>query len=115
MRRRCWPNNIVTDSGADENHLATIRNAAGIIVGVTENRTWIEAFFEGDLMHTQTVNLPSGRIFDVYVEAVPHKSTVCEYPRTMIYFDGPCDLEVTRDGDKVIVMGLDRRDSAPSV
>jgi len=33
----------------------------------------------------------------------------------MIYFDGPCDLEVTRDGDKVIVMGLDRRDSAPSV
>ena len=105
----------MTDPAIDDKHIATIRNAAGIIVGVTENRTWIEAFFEGDLMHTQTVNLPARATFDVYVEAVPHKRTVCEYPRTMIYFDGPCDLEVTRDGDKVIVMGLERRESAPSV
>jgi len=105
----------VTGPGIDDNPIATIRNAAGIIIGVTDNRTWIEAFFEGDLMHTQTVHLPAGTIFNVYVEAVPHKSTVWEYPRTMIYFDGPCDLEVTRDGDKVIVMGVERRERASSV
>ena len=95
----------MADSTADENFIATIKYAAGIILGVTENRTWIEAFFEGDLMHTQTVNLPTGTIFDIYVEAVPHKTTVYEHPRTMIFFAGPCDLEVTRDGNKVIVTG----------
>ena len=98
----------MADSTAGENFIATIKNAAGIILGVTENRTWIEAFFEGDLMHTQTVNLPTGTIFDVYVEAVPHKTTVYEHPRTMIFFAGPCDLEVTRDGNKVIVMGVEK-------
>jgi len=35
-----------------------IRNAAGLILGVFENRSWIEFFFEGDLMHTQAVNRP---------------------------------------------------------
>jgi len=88
-----------------EEFVATIKNAAGIILGVTENRTWIELFFEGDLMHIKTVNLPSGSMFDIYVENIPHKTTVYEHPRTMIFFDGPCDLEITRDGNKVIVMG----------
>ena len=98
----------MADANADKNFIATIKNAGGIILGVTENRTWIEAFFEGDLMHTQTVNLPAGTVFDIYVEAVPHKSTVYEHPRTMIFFAGPCDLEVTRDGTKVIVMGVEK-------
>jgi hypothetical protein len=89
-----------------QNLIATIEHAAGIILGVTENRTWIEAFFEGDLMHTKTVNLPTAIIFDIYVESVPHKTTVYEHPRTMIFFAGPCDLEITRDGNKVIVTGL---------
>jgi hypothetical protein len=89
-----------------QNLIATIEHAAGIILGVTENRTWIEAFFEGDLMHTKTVNLPAAMIFDIYVESVPHKTTVYEHPRTMIFFAGPCDLEITRDGNKVIVTGL---------
>ncbi len=89
----------------DAEPIATIKNAAGIILGVTENRTWIELFFEGDLMHTKTVNLPSGSIFDIYIENIPHKTTVYEHPRTMIFFAGPSDLEITRDGNKVIVMG----------
>jgi len=42
--------------------IATIKNAAGVILAVTENRHWIEDFFEGDLMHTQNVKLPSGTI-----------------------------------------------------
>jgi hypothetical protein len=88
-----------------EELIASIRNAAGVIIAVTENRNWIEVVFEGDLMHTQTVNLPSDRIFNVYIEEIPHKTTVYEHPRTMIFFDRPCNLRVTRDGDKVIVTG----------
>src|SRR5262245_37840835 len=88
-----------------EQSIATIKNAAGVILAVTENRNWIEVFFGGDLMHTQTVNLPSGTIYNIYIEEVPHKTTVYEFPRTMIFFTDPCDLEITRQGDRVIVMG----------
>ncbi len=91
------------DSG--EELVATIKNAAGIILAVTENRNWIEVFFEGDAMHTKTVDLPHGMMFNIYVEEIPHKTTVYEHPRTMIFFDGPCDLEITRDGERVIVTG----------
>jgi len=88
-----------------EELIERIRNAAGLILGVSENRSWVEFFFEGDLMHTKTVNLPVGGIFDIYVEEVPHKTTVYEHPRTMIFFTGPCDVEIVRDGNKVIVRG----------
>ena len=62
-------------------------------------------FFEGDLMHTQSANLPAGSVFDVYVEEVPHKATVYEHPRTMIFFDGPCDIRISRDGNRIVVSG----------
>ena len=91
------------DSG--EELLATFKSAAGIILAVTENRNWIEVFFDGVIMHTETVNLPAGKIFSIYVEDIAQKTTVFEYPRTMIYFDGPYDLRVTRDGERVIVSG----------
>ena len=91
-----------------EEVVATIENAAGIILAVTENRNWIEVFFGGDLMHTRTINLPSGRMFNIYIEEIPHKTTVYEHPRTMIVFADPCDLRITRDGDKVIVMGVNQ-------
>ena len=77
-----------------EEMIRPIKNAAGIILGVSENRSWIEAFFEGDLMHTKTVNLPAGSVFDIYVEEIPHKATVYEHPRTMIFFNGPCDVQL---------------------
>jgi hypothetical protein len=88
-----------------EELIERVKNAAGIILGVSENRSWIELFFEGDLMHTKTINLPSGSIFDIYVEEIPHKATVYEHPRTMIFFEGPCDVDIARDGNKVIVKG----------
>ena len=94
-----------------EEWIATIKSAAGIILAVTENRNWIEVFFQGDLMHTKTVDLPSGTLFNIYIEEIPHKTTVYEHPRTMIYFNGPCDLEITRDGEKVIVTGVMADDS----
>jgi hypothetical protein len=83
----------------DEETIDSIKNAAGIILGVSENRSWIEVFFEGDTMHTKTVNLPAGAVFDIYVEEIPHKATVYEHPRTMIFFNGPCDLRIARDGN----------------
>jgi hypothetical protein len=82
-----------------------ITNAAGLILGVSENRAWIEIFFEGDLMHTKTVNLPADTLFDIYIEEIPHKTTVYEHPRTMIFFEGACDLEITRDENRIIVRG----------
>ena len=93
------------NSDGQEELIERVKNAAGVILGVSENRGWLELFFEGDLMHMKTVNLPAGAIFDVYVEEIPHKATVYEYPRTMIFFDGPCDVEIVRDGNKVIVRG----------
>ena len=39
------------DSG--EELVTTIKNAAGIILAVTENPSWIEVFLEGDTMHTE--------------------------------------------------------------
>jgi hypothetical protein len=96
---------MANELAAGEQLITMIKNAAGVILAVTENRNWIEVFFEGDLMHTQTVNLPSGTIYNIYIEEIPHKTTVYEYPRTMIFFTGPCDLEITREGDRVIVMG----------
>lgn len=56
-------------------------------------------------MHTKTVNFPPGKMFDIYIEAIPHKTTVYEHARTMIFFEGPCNLEITLDGRKAIVMG----------
>jgi hypothetical protein len=81
------------------------KNAAGLIVGASENRTWIELLFEGDLMHTKTIHLPAMTGFDVYVEEIPHKTTVYEHPRTMIFFNRPCDLVIVRDGNKIVVRG----------
>jgi hypothetical protein len=104
----------MSENLSSEELIERVRNAAGIILGVSENRSWIELFFEGDLMHTKTVNLPSGLIFDIYVEAIPHKATVYEHPRTMIFFEGPCDVEISRDGNKVTVKGSSP-DPAPNL
>jgi hypothetical protein len=85
--------------------IATIKNAAGIILAVSENRGWIEILCDGDLMHTKTVNLPTAATFDIYVEDIPHKTTIYEHPRTMIFFSAPCDLDIRREGSRVIVRG----------
>lgn len=91
--------------GGGEELLATFKNTAGIILAVTENRNWIEVFFDGVIMHTETVNLPAGKLFNIYVEEIAHKTTIYEHPRTMIHFTGPYDLRMTRAGDRVIVTG----------
>src|ERR671922_1540204 len=96
---------VMDEIFAGEELIERVRNAAGIILGISENRSWIEIFFEGDLMHTRTVNLTAGSIFDIYIEEIPHKTTVYEHPRTMIFFERSCDLEIGRDGSKIIITG----------
>lgn len=96
----------MTDDAGSEELIAVIENAAGLILAVTENRNWIEVFFEGDLMHTRTVDLPAGKLFQLFVEEIPHKTTVYEHPRTMIFFSRARDLRITRDGERVIITGV---------
>jgi len=74
MPTLCYRNEDRVINGSlteDEQLIDRINNAAGLILGVSENRTWIEIFFEGDLMHTKTVNLPADTLFDIYVEEIP--------------------------------------------
>lgn len=82
-----------------------VQGVGGIILGLSENRNWIALFYEGDLMHTKTVELPADRLWNIFVEEIPHQTTIYEHPRTMIYFAGPCDLEIWREGDKIVVRG----------
>src|SRR5215813_57090 len=94
----------VVTSEAEE-LIDVVEGVGGIILGVSENRNWIELMYEGDLMHTKTVNLPEGTLFEIFVEEIPHKTTVYEFPRTLVYFEGPCTVEVVRSGTTVIVRG----------
>jgi len=87
----------------EEELIDRVRGVGGIVLGVSENRNWIELLYEGDLMHTKKIDLPSDALLDIFVEEIPHKTTIYEHPRTMIYFDGPCDLEICREGNRIIV------------
>ncbi len=83
-----------------------INKIGGLIMGVSENRNWIELFYEGDHTHIKSVELPGDiPLFDIFIEEIPHKATIYEHPRITIYFDGPCTLEIFRDSSKVIVRG----------
>jgi hypothetical protein len=95
----------VVTSSLEEELIDRIPGIGGIILGVSENRNWIELLYEGDLMHPKTISLPQGTLFDVFVEEIPHKATIYEYPRTLVYFDGPCTVEIIRAGTKLIVRG----------
>ncbi len=89
----------------EEELIDRVKGVGGIIVGISENRNWIELLYEGDLMHTKKIELPLDVLFDVFVEEIPHKTTIHEHPRMTIYFDGPCTLEIYREGSKIIVRG----------
>ena len=98
--------------GSAEELIEVAETAAGLIFAVAEDRSWIEILFDGDLMHTKTVNLPGATLFTLYIEEIPHKTTVYEHPRTTIYFDRPCDLRITREGQRVIITGLTAQDES---
>ena len=87
-----------------EELIERVNRIGGLILGVSENRNWIELFYEGDHTHIKSVELPGDSpLFDIFIEEIPHKTTIYEHPRIMIYLAGPCDLEIVRDGNKIII------------
>ncbi len=90
---------------SEEELLDRVKGVGGMIMGVSENRNWIELFYEGDLMHTKKIDLAADTLFDILVEEIPHKTTLYQYPHTLVYFDGPCDVEICREGNKIIIRG----------
>jgi hypothetical protein len=88
-----------------EKVLERVKRVGMIILGVSENRNWIELLYEGDLMHTKRIELPTDASAQIFVEEIPHKSTLFEPPRTMIYLDGPCDIEICQEGNQIVVRG----------
>ncbi len=97
---------MMKNSSADvEGLIDRVKGVGGMIMGVSENRNWIELFYEGDLMHTKKIDLAADTLFDILVEEIPHKTTLYQYPHTLVYFDGPCDVEICREGNKIIIRG----------
>lgn len=90
-------------SAEQDKVLARVKRVGMIILGVSENRNWIELLYEGDLAHAKRIELPGAS--QILVEEIPHKTTVYEHPRTMIYLDGPCDIEICREGNQIVVRG----------
>ncbi len=85
--------------------IGRVKRAGAIILGVSENRPWIEVCYSGDLMHTERFELPADASAQIFVEEIPHKSTVLDPPRTMIYLERACDVEICREGNNVVVRG----------
>ena len=96
MKKRALP-----PEGAAE----TVKGVGAIILGISEGRNWIELLYHGDLMHTKKIDMAVDRLCDIFIEEIPHKTTVYEYPRMMIFLESPCDVEICREGNKVILRG----------
>ena len=92
----------------EDNVIGRVKRAGAIILGVSENRAWIEVCYSGDLMHTERFELPADASAQIFVEEIPHKSTVLDPPRTMIYLERACDVEICRDGNNVVGRGTRR-------
>jgi hypothetical protein len=95
----------------NEKIIGRVKRVGAIILGHSENRSWIELCNDGDLMHTQRFELPGDPISQIFVEEIPHKSTIFEPPRTMIFLSAPCEIEIVREGNNFIVR---ERKEAPS-
>jgi hypothetical protein len=94
-----------------DNVIGRVKRVGAIILGHSENRSWIELCNDGDLMHTQRFELSDDPASQIFVEEIPHKSTVFEPPRTMIFLSGPCEIEIVQEKNNFIVRG---RAEAPS-
>ena len=90
-------------SEQSEKIVGCVKRVGAIILGHSENRSWIELCNDGDLMHTQRFELPGGPIAQIFVEEIPHKSTIFEPPRTMIFLAAPCEIEIVREENNFIV------------
>lgn len=94
-----------------EKVIGRVKQVGAIILGNSENRSWIELCNDGDLMHTKRFELSDDSTSQIFVEEIPHKSTIFEPPRAMIFLSGPCEIEIVQEGNNFIVRG---RVKAPS-
>jgi len=85
--------------------IGRVKQVGAIILGHSENRSWIELCNDGDLMHTKRFELPDDPTSQIFVEEIPHKSTIFEPPRTMIFLSRPCEIEIVQEGNNFIVRG----------
>jgi hypothetical protein len=90
---------------SQDNVIGRVKRVGAIILGHSENRSWIELCNDGDLMHTKRFELPDDPASQIFVEEIPHKSTIFEPPRAMIFLSGPCDIEIVKEGNNFIVRG----------
>jgi hypothetical protein len=88
-----------------EKIIGRVKQVGAIILGHSENRSWIELCNDGDLMHTKRFELPANATSQIFVEEIPHKSTVFDGPRTMIYLDCGCEIEIVQERNNFIVRG----------
>jgi hypothetical protein len=93
----------MTARSESDNVLGRVKRAGVIILGFSANRPWIEVCYEGDLMHTERFELPA--VAQVFVEELPQKTILFEPPRTMIYLDGPHNIEICREGEMFVIRG----------
>jgi hypothetical protein len=92
-------------SEQDEKLIGRVKPIGMIVLGMSENRPWIELCYDGDLMHTKRFELPADASSQIFVEEIPHKSTVFDGPRTMIYLDYGCEIEIVQAENNFIVRG----------
>lgn len=98
-------------SEESEKIIGRVKQVGEIILGNSENRSWIELCNDGDLMHTQRFELSDDPTSQIFVEEISHKTTIFEPPRTMIFLAAACEIEIVREGDNFIVR---ERKEAPS-
>jgi hypothetical protein len=93
----------MSEPSQGETLIGRVKPIGLIVLGVSDNRPWIELCYDGDLMHTKRFELNAGPTSQIFIEEIPHKSTVFDGPRTMIYLDGGSEIEIVQDGNNFIV------------
>ncbi len=54
-----------------EELIERVSRVGGIVLGVSDNRSWVEIFYEGDHTHIKSVELPGDiPLFDIFVEEI---------------------------------------------
>jgi hypothetical protein len=95
----------MNESSEPEQLIGRVKPIGMIVLGMSENRPWIELCYDGDLMHTKRFELAADASSQIFVEEIPHRSTVFDGPRTMIYLDGGCEIEIVQAENNFIVRG----------
>ena len=56
-----------------EKIIGRVKRIGAIILGISENRSWIELCYDGDLMHTKRFELPADASCQIFVGEIPQR------------------------------------------